>query len=406
MKSFNLLLALLLATPFPAAAQTRSGRAAPPALPASAIGAAPAVSFSAPALSLGGALAAPSAPLSSSAQVPAAVPEPAAAPASARPIPAAANELLPLPERLDELFRTLDARFVLPAGSPAAAVRARVRAQLLAAARDYSAPEAELLETVAREADKALARIQERLDRGEIDPAARVRLSESDPELPASGRHARIGVYPVAADPFQWGHLLIALRAVGELGVDKVVFVLAGDDPRKPTMTPVEHRHPMGREVLGVFAPFFEYSPIAVGTTLDGETNIFRILALNPRQGVEAWYMVGDDHYRLVDKKGNPDTLPKLERNYSMDMGHNTALHQLKVAFIKREAPAEAVPTDLEVRFLEHVGFEASSTQVRNGQHTLMPHAAFDHARRKGLYGVALDAPAAPEIPSKTPPQE
>jgi len=71
-----------------------------------------------------------------------------------------------------------------------------------------------------------------------------------------------------------------------------------------------------------------------------------------------------------------------------MDMGHNTALHQLKVAFIRREAPAEAVPTGLEVRFLDHVGFEASSTQVRNGHYTLMPHTAFDYARRKGLYGV------------------
>jgi hypothetical protein len=98
--------------------------------------------------------------------------------------------------------------------------------------------------------------------------------------------------------------------------------------------------------------------------------------------------MVGDDHYRLLDKKGNPDTLPKLERNYSRDMGHNKALHQLRVAFINRETPVETVPTSLDVRFLPHVGFEASSTQVRNGQHTLMPYAAFVHARRKGLYGV------------------
>ncbi len=56
--------------------------------------------------------------------------------------------------------------------------------------------------------------------------------------------------------------------------------------------------------------------------------------------------------------------------------------------WLRREIPADAVPTDLEVRFLDHVGFEASSTQVRNGQHTLMPHAAFEHAGRKELYGV------------------
>lgn len=375
MRRLNLLLVLILAAPLPAVAQTRAGLPSLPLLPGSVLGSASAVTTLSPALGLTSSLSAPSGPLSLSAQVP-------------TPAPQAVNERLPLAERLASLFRSLDAQYFLPAGSLTAQVRARVRSELLAAARDYAAPEPELMETVAREADKALVKIQDRLDKGGIDPSAKIRVSASDPEVPPSDRPTRIGVYPVAADPFQWGHLLIALRAVGELDVDKVVFVLAGDDPRKPAMTPVEQRHPMGREVLALFAPFFEYSSIAVGTTLDGETNIFRILALNPRQGVEAWYMVGDDHYRLVDKNGNPDTLPKLERNYALDMGHNTALHQLKVAFIRREAPAEAVPTALEVRFLDHVGFEASSTQVRNGQYTLMPHTAFDYARRKGLYGV------------------
>jgi hypothetical protein len=329
---------------------------------------------------------------------------PAAADApTPKPAPAAANLVVPFApegalnasaaERLVVLFSRLDERFPLPVTSPSSQVRARVRAQLLRAAREYAEPESSLLETVARESDRALARIQERLDKGEIDPSRSIRLSESDPES-AAVTHARVAVYPVAADPFQWGHLLIALRAVGELGVDKVVFVLAGDDPRKPTMTPVATRHPMGRDVLAIFAPFFEYSPIAVGTTLDGETNIFRILALNQERRVDAWYMVGDDHYRLVDKKGNPDTLPKLERHYaSPDMGHSPTLHALKVAFIKREHPEEEVPTTLDVRFLDHVGFDASSTQVRDGRHTLMPIAAYDHARGAGLYGVKPPTP-------------
>lgn len=390
MRHFKLLLVLILAVPFHAAAQTRTGLPALPVLPGSAIGSASAVTTLSPALSLSGSLSAPSGSSSFSANIPAPAPQITVAPtaATAQALPAAANELLPLTERLGALFMSLDAKYYLPEGSQTAKVRARVRSQLLAAARDYAAPEPELMETVAREADKALVNIQDRINKGMIDSSAKIRVSAADPEVPFSSRPTRIGVYPVAADPFQWGHLLIALRAVGELGVDKVVFILAGDDAHKPNMTPVEQRHPMGQEILKIFAPFFEYSPIAVGTMFDGETNIFRILALNPQQGVEAWYMVGDDHYRLVDKNGNPDTLPKLERNYAMDMGHNTALHQLKVAFINREAPAVAVPTDLEVRFLDHVGFEASSTQVRNGQYTLMPHAAYDHAQKNGLYGV------------------
>lgn len=388
MKNLKWILPLLLAQTGGAAVLGRVETAPLPALPASAVVAGASATtmpafFTGPALSaLPAAADLPKAPAPSAA---ASAPAAAAAPAAAQSSPL---EPVSAEYRLAALFPQLDARYPLPAGSPALQVRYRLRAQLMSAARDLEDPESHILETVAREGDRALARIQERLDRGEIDPTRRVRLAESDPEI-AEESHARIGVYPVAADPFQWGHLLIALRAVGDLGVDKVVFVLAGDDPRKPNMTPVVTRHPMGREVLSVFAPFFEYSPIAVGTTLDGETNIFRILALNPGRRVDAWYMVGDDHYRLVDKKGNPDTLPKLEANLRKPMGHSPTLHALKVAFIRRELPAEEVPTDLEVRFLDHVGFDASSTQVRGGRHTLMPHAAYDFARRNGgLYGV------------------
>lgn len=385
MKRLNLILVLALALPLRAAVvENAAPGAGLPALPASAVVAAPGLSLSPPLLvpALSPAIQTSS---PASAHGPAAARTPSAAPVAR---PAGPGEQSLLPGSLEQTFSRLDEAFPLPAGSPTAAVRARIRAQLLSAAREYHEPEGALLETVARESDRALARIQQRLDAGEIDPSRSVRLSESDPQT-ADAEHARIAVYPVAADPFRWGHLLIALRAVGDLGVDKVVFVLAGDDPRKPSMTPVEQRHPMGRDVLAVFAPFFAYSPIAVGTTHDGETNIFRILALNPDRRVDAWYMVGDDHYRLVDKAGNPDTLPKLERNYASAMGHSPTLHALKVAFIRREHPAQAVPTSLEVRFLDHVGFEASSTQVRGGRHTLMPFSAYDFARRNaGLYGV------------------
>jgi hypothetical protein len=397
-----LLLSLALATSAHAAVL---GRVEISAVPSSVgASAAPTMAPSAPSLNF----SAPSSVLTapSLAALPAAAESPVPAPA---PVPSASEPNLIVPfapagnhelnaaERLYDLFNRLDARFPLPATSPTAQVRIRVRAQLLSAAKQYTEPQASLLETVAVESDRALKRIQERLDAGEIHPERAIRLSESDPEI-AQDSHARVGVYPVAADPFQWGHLLIALRAVGDLGVDKIIFVLAGDDPRKPTMTPVMERHPMGLEVLNAFAPFFAYSPIAVGTTLDGETNIFRILALNPERRVDAWYMVGDDHYRLVDKKGNPDTLPKLEKNFSLAMGHSPTLHALKVAFIKREHPEEEVPTTLEVRFLDHVGFDASSTMVRGGQHSLMPFAAYDYARRAGLYGVT---PPAPETPKK-----
>jgi hypothetical protein len=393
MRSTNILFALLVVVPVRAVVLGEGVRAAAeiPALPPSAISVSNVVpSLMAPSLYAPLLISAPASDLPPVRGVANPAAAAAAAPSAASPAAptGAASPRADETKRLHAIFARLDSEFPLPASSPAAAVRARVRGQLLAASREYAEPEADILEIVAIESDRALARIQLRLDAGEIDPTRAVRLSEADPEI-ADDLHARIGVYPVAADPFQWGHLLIALRAVGELGVDKIVFVLAGDDPRKPTMTPVAQRHPMGREVLDLFAPFFAYSPIAVGTTLDGETNIFRILALNPDRRVDAWYMVGDDHYRLVDKKGNPDTLPKLETNFAASLGHSQTLHALKVAFIQREGQADEIPSPFDVRFLNHVGFEASSTMVRaDGRHTLMPYSAYRYARQLSLYGL------------------
>jgi nicotinic acid mononucleotide adenylyltransferase len=311
---------------------------------------------------------------------------------SVAPVSVAPNQAPPsaaaLPARLERRFVLLDGQFPLPAAGYAASVRLQIRAELLSTARAMPEADGNLLETVAEQSDRALAAIQRRLDADEIDPLLELRVDPTAQPVAPNTRPIKVGVYPVAGDPLHWGHLIVALRAIGDLSIDKVVFVLAGDDPRKQTMTPVADRHPMGQEVLGLFAPFFTYSPIAIGTQFDGETNIFRLLALNSGAPVEAWYMVGDDHYRLKDKSGNPDTLPKLEANREKFLGGDGALHRLKVAFIERERPTEAVPTSLEVKFVKHAGFEASSSEVRAGNFALVPDVVRRYALDKGLYGL------------------
>jgi len=292
--------------------------------------------------------------------------------------------------RLADIFNKLDGDIYLPESAATGEIRRRVRRDLMNTAleaKDRS--EADTLSQVAVEIDKALAAIQIHLDSREIDPQLSVRVDPDALAVKASQRPVKLGFYPIAADPFQWGHLIIALRAMGELGLDQVVFVLQGDDPiRKPTMTPAEVRHPMGQEVIDIFAPFFSYSSIARGTSFDGETNIFRFMALNSGVPMEVWYMVGDDHYRLVDKKGNPDTLPKLEINSQKNFGQDSSIHQIRVAFIEREMPGYKVPTSLTVRFLSHVGFDVSSSMARGGRHDLVPYTALRYARTHGLYGL------------------
>jgi nicotinic acid mononucleotide adenylyltransferase len=199
----------------------------------------------------------------------------------------------------------------------------------------------------------------------------------------------------VAGDPLHWAHLLIGLQAIAQLKLDKVIFVMAGDDARKPNMTKAAIRHPLGRAVLDTFKPFFAFSDIAVGTDYDGETNIFRLLALNPDQEMEAFYLVGDDHYKLKNASGGDDTIPKLEKNrLKPELGFDAKKHEVSVAFIEREGHTEAVPTDLDVQFLPQIEFEASSTAVRKqGRYALMPYSAYDYVKRNklGLYGIPRD---------------
>ncbi|HVA65502.1 MAG TPA: phosphatidylcholine/phosphatidylserine synthase [Elusimicrobiota bacterium] len=269
-------------------------------------------------------------------------------------------------------------------------VRRGLHAQL-DAMRHLEPADRPILSQVRAEGDDLLSHISRDMAAGKIDPRGGLRVSEKDPAGDAGGRELRVGIYPVAADPFQWGHLLIGLRAVAAFGLDKVVFVLAGDDARKPAMTPSDFRHPMGRAVLDAFAPFFEYSPIALGTDYDGETNLFRILSLNAGRRLKAFYLAGGDHYRLTDKKGNPDTLPKLEKNIANPvLGFDAAHHSVEAIFIARGGGEERVPTAMQVHFLPPVPFEASSTLVRTGNHALMPYAAYDfvQSHRPGLYNV------------------
>ena len=268
-----------------------------------------------------------------------------------------------------------------------------IREQLARMAAISHPMEHELLGSIGHAARGSLAGINAHLMNGAIDSQAGLRLHEKDVEsFPKKERELAVGIYPVAADPLHWGHLLIGLQAIASLKLDKVVFVLAGDDPRKPQITPVARRHPIGRAVLGIFSPFFAYSSIAVGTELDGETNLFRLLALNAAQRLRAYYMAGGDHYRLKDADGHDDTIPKIEKNMDRpDLKFWADKHNISLAFIARGGRREEVPTALDVNFLPAIPFAASSTHARAGRHVLMPHKVYEtvQQQRLRLYGIA-----------------
>ena len=256
-----------------------------------------------------------------------------------------------------------------------------------------SYPFTEILSSLAQLLDQ----VECQLNRGIIDPQAAVRSAPHDPVKPTVSRTLKIGIYPVAANPFHWAHLLIGLSALVRFSLDKIIYVISGSDPRKPALAPAEIRHLIGEEVINIFAPFFSYSSIALENDCDGEMNLFKIVSLNPDQSIDLFYIVGADHYhRINPRTGEADTLQKLENKIAANNHFfNPALHSISAIFIERGTRDYTVETDIPVAFIPGMPFAASSTMIReafNGSRpvqtlALIPCTAFNYADAFGVYG-------------------
>jgi nicotinic acid mononucleotide adenylyltransferase len=232
----------------------------------------------------------------------------------------------------------------------------------------------------------SLTRIEWLIVEGKIEPQAKIRHFAESGLLPHENRELRIGVFPTAANPFHWAHLLGGLFAMERFLLDKVIFVIAGQDSRKPKMAPEDVRHSMAREVLELFHPLFEYSSIARGTATAGEENLFKILGMNPGQAVHAFYIAGGDHYnRFHPVTGSPDTIQRLEDGVTSKLyGFDGQLHRVSAVFLHREGKERDIPTFLDVRCMERLPVQTSSTEIRR--------ALADRRRRRKLFTLPFVA--------------
>ncbi len=129
------------------------------------------------------------------------------------------------------------------------------------------------LESILACAQESFSIISELATTACIRPFSQIVLAEGGLPVPIEEQPLRIGVYPLAANPLHWGHILVGLTAIASLTLDIVVYLIAGKDSRKPFLLPEQTRHHLGRSVIETFHPLFAYSPLALGTELDGETN-------------------------------------------------------------------------------------------------------------------------------------
>jgi nicotinic acid mononucleotide adenylyltransferase len=224
-------------------------------------------------------------------------------------------------------------------------------------------------------ARSTLQRISELVALGLIQPAG-----VQQPHV-LGGRPLRLGVFPTAANPLHWAHLLSGLAAMERFQLDKVIFVIAGNDPRKPDLASANLRHRIAQEVLRLFRPLFDYSPIALGSSLPGEANVFRIMASHGRRPLHAFYLAGSDHcHRFVAQTGHPDTIQRLEEGVRKGIhGFDSRVHFLSVVFLDRGDHSESVESFLDVRWIEQMPLKTSSTRIRgalSGQEPLCELAA------------------------------
>jgi hypothetical protein len=239
--------------------------------------------------------------------------------------------------------------------------------------------------------------LAEMVHAGATSPLRQFRLSEAFPPLRAERSTLRVGIYALAANPLHWGHLLVGLSALVLLKLDRVVFVIAGTDPRKPSMLPVEVRHRLACSLLDTFEPFLSYSPIALGTDVDGETNLGRLIDLNRSIPVHAFYIAGSDHFRRWDEKGGPDTIEKLEQVARKLPQEGVAHKSVSAVFIDRPgrgAAVGAIDTFLDVHLLPAMPMICSSSAARHAlctgeiteALTSVPYATFAAIRSLKLY--------------------
>ena len=234
------------------------------------------------------------------------------------------------------------------------------------------------------------------VDAGQIEPLRGIALADHDPPVPIEERPMRVGFFPLAANPLHWGHILVGLSSMAAMRLDKVVFLIAGVDRRKPAMLPAHMRHQLGRSVIETFHPLFAYSSLALGTDLDGETNFERLLKLNAGQRMEAFYIAGADHCRRTTESGEPDTIQKLEWIAARS---ESGLHAIKAVFLDRKGAKikpEDTATSLDVRILPPpLGIPFSSTAARNALREdafsdvlgCLPHSYLLGIKAARLYG-------------------
>ena len=195
-----------------------------------------------------------------------------------------------------------------------------------------------------------------------------------------TGSAQRIGILGGTFDPIHNGHLLAAQRVANQLGLQKVIFVPAGNQWQKAHQTPAAHRLAMTK-IATAEQPQFEVSAVDVdrgGATYTVDT-LTDLAKQNP--GAELYFILGTDAWSGIKSWKNWQALGALAK------------------FVVVTRPGFAVGLDdVEGLSAERVNIDAidlSSTECRSramaGESLagLVPERVITYIRDQNLYQEA-----------------
>jgi len=232
-------------------------------------------------------------------------------------------------------------------------------------------------------AGSLLRRIEDLIAAHQINPWTRVRLSPDDPPVPLLPRAARIGVFPLSANPLHWGHLLSGLAVMAQARLDKIVYIVALDSPQSEDLYPEEMRREAAAEAIALFQPLFVLAPGSAAKTLSGPLSFFRFLGLNGQQRLEAVYISGHECSTSTSMR---ETLDALQNNGA---AHNERMHTTAVAHLEPNAASKPASPDRRALAFPSplpaasaVGIRAAlRSPVHRDELAFLPACVFRHLR-------------------------
>ena len=114
--------------------------------------------------------------------------------------------------------------------------------------------------------------------------------------MPATDDSLRFGVIGGTFDPLHYGHLVLAENGRVQLGLDRVLFVLAGQPPHKPDrpLTPAHHRVAMVEAAIAD-NPAFVLSRVDLDRPGPHYTVEMLVLLREENPQAELFFLIGGD---------------------------------------------------------------------------------------------------------------